>query len=64
MSSQQDDQKLIYRKQQLHNLMELIESVQGELQTAINHNKLLNKRKGELEGELNTYDLRLQSILK
>lgn len=44
--------------------MELIESVQGELQTAINHNKLLNKRKGELEGELNTYDLRLQSILK
>lgn len=62
--SKEEDAKLSHRKHQLHNLMELIETVQAELQTAINHNKTLNKRKGDLQGEFSTYDLRLQSILK
>lgn len=30
----------------------------------MSHNKVLSKRKSELESELSTYDMRLQSILK
>ena len=41
-----DNDKLMeHRKQQLSNLMQLIESVQEEVRTAISHNTLLNKRK-------------------
>lgn len=59
-----EDPKLAHRKQQLHNIMELIESVQEEVRTAVNHNSMLTKRKNELESEMSTYDMRLQSILK
>ena len=59
-----EDPKLAHRKQQLHNIMELIESVQEEVRTAVNHNSMLSKRKNELESEMSTYDMRLQSILK
>lgn len=59
-----DNDKLQHRKQQLLNILSLIESVQSELQTAISHNKVLNKKKSDLEEELITYDIRLKSILK
>ena len=59
-----EDPKLAHRKQQLHNIMELIEIVQEEVRTAVNHNSMLTKRKNELESEMSTYDMRLQSILK
>jgi hypothetical protein len=43
-----ENDKLQHRKQQLVNILSLIESVQGELQTAISHNKVLNSRKANL----------------